>query len=368
MSLKESKRALESVGYRFNEMGQLRSIDEDGPYKFEVKHGDKHYNQAAYENIGKIVDNYIFHLLVEQEGLLQVKVPLECNDKEEDPTSFVFHSPDLPSYEKLLVLIHGSGVVRAGQWSRRLIINHSLESGSQIPYIQHAKQLGYGILVMNSNQNRDTSGRIVRGSETPEAHFNYVWKNIVQPSKVEDVAIVAHSYGGVITINGAAEIKDVAERTFAVAFTDSVHSIQGQISNQQYKRLGPWIKDNIKNWVSSSKPLNEEEYTKHFDCPRVSAGTSVHEETSWKSFGAVWEFIEQKANRETSNLQGNSKAKDKAKEESKPKTKQSKIADYFKKNQHHPSTFKIDDDVAKTDLTSGSDSNDVDMESQKDEL
>ncbi|XDV20269.1 hypothetical protein PO909_025620 [Leuciscus waleckii] len=39
-----------------------------------------------------------------------------------------------------MVLIQGSGVVRAGQWARRLIINEDLNSGTQIPFINRAKE------------------------------------------------------------------------------------------------------------------------------------------------------------------------------------------------------------------------------------
>ena len=42
---------------------------------------------------------------------------IEANDSE--PTTAVFHSPDAFTNEKLVILIHGSGVVRAGQWARR---------------------------------------------------------------------------------------------------------------------------------------------------------------------------------------------------------------------------------------------------------
>lgn len=35
----------------------------------------------------------------------------------------------------------------------RLIINDSLESGTQIPYIKKAKKAGYAVLVMNTNDN-----------------------------------------------------------------------------------------------------------------------------------------------------------------------------------------------------------------------
>jgi len=33
--------------------GELRSINEDKPFVFEVKKGDKRYNQAHYEALGE---------------------------------------------------------------------------------------------------------------------------------------------------------------------------------------------------------------------------------------------------------------------------------------------------------------------------
>lgn len=47
----------------------------------------------------------------------------------------------LTNQDKLLVLIQGSGVVRAGQWARRLIVNQDLDSGTQIPFINKAMQV-----------------------------------------------------------------------------------------------------------------------------------------------------------------------------------------------------------------------------------
>ena len=40
-----------------------------------------------------------------------------------DVKSFVFISKDLEHKSNIVLMIHGSGVVRAGQWARRLIIN-----------------------------------------------------------------------------------------------------------------------------------------------------------------------------------------------------------------------------------------------------
>lgn len=97
------------------------------------------------------------------------KTPIQsciCGDvqvdaEDGDPKSFVFQSSDaLTNEEKLMVLIHGSGVVRAGQWARRLIvfllsvvtistvvlsprliINDCLDSGTQLPFIKKAKEV-----------------------------------------------------------------------------------------------------------------------------------------------------------------------------------------------------------------------------------
>lgn len=102
--------------------------------------------------------------------------------------SFIFVSKDWEEKDKLLILIHGSGVVRAGQWARRyelpvlavsvttiigvisplyllyipsLIINENMEKGTQIPYIKEAKSEGYAVLVMNTNDNR-RNGRSIK--------------------------------------------------------------------------------------------------------------------------------------------------------------------------------------------------------------
>ena len=44
---------------------------------------------------------------------------VQLDAKDGEPESFVFQSPDALSSKKLMVIIHGSGVVRAGQWARR---------------------------------------------------------------------------------------------------------------------------------------------------------------------------------------------------------------------------------------------------------
>ena len=70
-----------------------------------------------------------------------------------DPKTFVFKSDDFESNPNLCVIIHGSGVVRAGQWARRLIMNETLDLGTIMPEVMMVKEKGFAVLVMNTNDN-----------------------------------------------------------------------------------------------------------------------------------------------------------------------------------------------------------------------
>lgn len=161
-------------------------------------------------------------------GLKKIYIP----SPQSPDSSFVFGTKTkFANTEKLLILIHGSGVVRAGQWSRSLIINHSLEHGTQIPYIKRAIELGYDVLITNTNENiRIENGKTIqlKGSESPENHIVSVWKQLIEPvfDSIGSFAIVAHSYGGIVTLHLADKFpRALMNKCFAIGFTDSVHSI-----------------------------------------------------------------------------------------------------------------------------------------------
>ena len=56
---------------------------------------------------------------------------------------------------KALVLIQGTGAVRAGIWARSVCINESLELGSMLPFIDACRDLNIPVLVMNPNLSCD---------------------------------------------------------------------------------------------------------------------------------------------------------------------------------------------------------------------
>lgn len=96
--------------------GQLRKINpEDGtitdiPYEFQVS-SDTRHNQARYEALGDVLTEHVYQMLIDV-GLHKIYIP----SPEIETSSFVFGTKtDFKNTKKLLFLIHGSGVVRAGQ-------------------------------------------------------------------------------------------------------------------------------------------------------------------------------------------------------------------------------------------------------------
>ncbi|XP_020629630.1 protein FAM172A-like [Orbicella faveolata] len=287
---------LEEFGYQFNKDGQLRNIETNEPFKFEVKEGDRAYNQKHYEALGEV------HTMHYTKSFLPLTTLLQVDAKEDEVTSFIFMSDDAMMKDKLMILIHGSGVVRAGQWARRLIINNDLNRGTMLPYIKRASQEGFGVVITNGNENhiKNNKRRIpIRGSESPEKHFVYVWDNFISKAAAQSVVVVAHSYGGIVIVEGLQNCKGIEQRIKAVAFTDSVHSLAHQRAD---KKLVHWMKRNSRNWVSSGLPLDApvSSLFKGADCEMVSAGTNQHELTSHVAFDSIFKFFEERLSQKDS--------------------------------------------------------------------
>ncbi|CDQ74840.1 unnamed protein product [Oncorhynchus mykiss] len=99
------------------------------------------FNEHDYFYFFQIITRYVYQLLETKCNLTKEIVPVDATA--EEPRSFIYLSADAMSNPaKLLVLIQGCGVVRAGQWARRLIINQDLDSGTQIPFITRAQEVG----------------------------------------------------------------------------------------------------------------------------------------------------------------------------------------------------------------------------------
>ncbi|CAG9790772.1 unnamed protein product [Diatraea saccharalis] len=269
--------------------GQLRKLGPDGqpsdePFQFNIS--DEHHEcQAHYEELGNAITNYIYHLLEAELSLIRLPVPI---DAKPGAGTFIFASKSYDHKDILMILINGSGAVRAGQWARSLIINESLDKGTQIPYIRRAIAKDYGVMILNTNDNYEVNGKKIKNSSNAEEHAHYVWETYVAKTKSSSIVIVAHSYGGVVTVTLADQLKTEFERRIkAIVFTDSVHAFSPI-------KMPKFMKEISRNWISSSEPLDTPMKTPEFDCHRVSAGHPKHEMSSCACIDSAFKFIEEK--------------------------------------------------------------------------
>uniref|UniRef100_A0A8C9D534 ARB2 cotranscriptional regulator A n=1 Tax=Panthera leo TaxID=9689 RepID=A0A8C9D534_PANLE len=301
---------LEGFEYAFNEKGQLRHIKTGEPFVFNYREDLHRWNQKRYEALGEIITKYVYELLEKDCNLKKISIPVDATESE--PKSFIFMSEDaLTNPQKLMVLIHGSGVVRAGQWARRLIINEDLDSGTQIPFIKRAMDEGYGVIVLNPNENyievekpkihvpssSDSSDEPAEKRERKDKvsketkkrrDFYEKYRN---PQREKEMMQ--------LYIRMIQREADVKSKVTAVALTDSVHNVWHQEAG---KTIREWMRENCCNWVSSSEPLDTSVESMLPDCPRVSAGTDRHELTSWKSFPSIFKFFTEASEAKTSSL------------------------------------------------------------------
>lgn len=137
--------------YKFNNENKLVNVKTGNGFIFT--------SQTDYEKLCDFVTKKVYNLLCSPPYSLQC-ILLNGENVTNEPTanlpidqSFVFVSKNFDTSDKLVVIIHGTGLVRAGQWSRKLIINESLDSGSQLPYIKRCLDNDWGVLVLNTNDN-----------------------------------------------------------------------------------------------------------------------------------------------------------------------------------------------------------------------
>lgn len=111
------KKSLKDFGYGFNSEGKLRQLDSnsgaltDKEFDFDVT-GSRAENQKHYEALGDAITEYVYELL-DGHGMTRIYLP---DDQPKEKAAFIFSTQaELKDVNKLMIIIHGSGVVRAGQ-------------------------------------------------------------------------------------------------------------------------------------------------------------------------------------------------------------------------------------------------------------
>ncbi|KAL6046977.1 cotranscriptional regulator FAM172A-like [Balamuthia mandrillaris] len=239
----------------------------------------------------------------------------------QEPRCNIFLSKNWQRANRLILFICGMGPARAGQWSRKLCLGDSLQTGSLLPYLERAKNEGYGVAILNPNLNSVPTTPTTKRPEEEEGeeqddkvttasdkvaiphnengfmHMLYVWDNILWPgvNNATKLFIVSHSFGGVHAVALMSDRQSqVLPKLRGVAFTDSVHTT----SDMTPPSVLHFLQRHCKNWVASSSPLDEPvEDPNGCHCPCVSAGHTMHEMTSSTAMDSVFRFFQEQTRR-----------------------------------------------------------------------
>eukprot|EP00697_Spironema_sp_BW2_P011847 gnl/Spiro4/2771_TR1348_c0_g1_i1.p2 gnl/Spiro4/2771_TR1348_c0_g1~~gnl/Spiro4/2771_TR1348_c0_g1_i1.p2 ORF type:complete len:265 (-),score=50.94 gnl/Spiro4/2771_TR1348_c0_g1_i1:232-1026(-) len=234
-------------------------------------------------------------------GFRQLYLPLDCD---EEPRVNILVSPNaLTTTGKVLVLLQGSGDIRAGMWSRQLVLNNSIREGSMIPYIERARNEGYEVVICNPNLNEgkfeesddpDDEPALfpIPENDSPRNHLMYVWNHVLMKAPCSEVYIMAHSFGGQTSFHLIAEARpDDFQRLKRIAFSDSTHQLH-MFRNKLNQQKRDWIARNTLNFVVSALPVGQRlHFTLVEGCCVVSAGTLHHQSTTNCAIDTAFRFF-----------------------------------------------------------------------------
>ena len=314
-----SPSSLADFGYVYNQQGALVQKSNGLPF---VWMGQKHYDK-----LGDAIVEELYRMLEQKYAMSRLQVPFDAVNNE--PTCPIFVSPGFEAKASVMYLCQGSGAVRPGMWARALCINESLQTGSIFRYVDEAYKRGWGVVVVNPNENvklddsvpepapegpngdtmqywlgtadsdwkrfchlRNQKLTPIRGSRSPMEHAHYVYHHLLmrQAPQVRNIFIVAHSFGGRCTTAIVRnETADVAARVRAIAFTDAINDLD-RSDDALVKKI---MQGRCINWVASHAPLDTPERGGRLGCRELSSGHVKHENTSESCRTSVFAYFDQ---------------------------------------------------------------------------
>ena len=281
------------INYKYNNKGELIN-------KKTLKKSQK-LDKEEYELVATYVQYYVEDYLIKKYNLKKLYVP---NDKgsdfskrdNEQAQCKILISQDFHTNPKCLILIHGSGSVKLGQWARSVCINENLYLGTMGPYIDKAKKNNLSVIILNPNERYDffNQEKIIKEFDTMQNHCLYVYKHLIKGNQnIKEIYIVAHSMGGECAIELLVNNKEdlLSRRIKKIAFTDSAHEYK-------YFELGD---DGLeifchisRDYITSTKPVGtflKSYYENTKGVNLFSSGHHRHEYTSGCAISEIFKFF-----------------------------------------------------------------------------
>lgn len=92
-----------------------------------------------------------------------------------------------------------------------------------------------------------------QGSESPEKHFIYVWDKIIMPTAAKHIAIMAHSYGGMVVVDGVCILSYLFNGVCIFALITSIRALGNLLEHWYPAKNDPINRTLSPFWKYSSK-------------------------------------------------------------------------------------------------------------------
>eukprot|EP01127_Copromyxa_protea_P023037 TRINITY_DN8524_c0_g1_i1.p1 TRINITY_DN8524_c0_g1~~TRINITY_DN8524_c0_g1_i1.p1 ORF type:complete len:313 (+),score=55.32 TRINITY_DN8524_c0_g1_i1:42-980(+) len=193
-----------------------------------------------------------------------------------------FCSKDWKTKKQMVLLIQASGKERAGVWSRKLLLSHSIDHGSMLAYVDAIKAHGCSVIIANPNLDNKNSQSL--------EHLVEIYDKYICDSGVESLAILGFGSGGKACVNLLQERLSIMNILKAVAFVHSLHTIDPNTAPE----VVDFLKKSSKNWVPSEKPLNHvvhDPMSFASGCRWVSGGHTESTQCLHTAMGEICKFF-----------------------------------------------------------------------------
>lgn len=112
-TIPEKATKLSDFGYYYDKDGKLKNKETGDDFRF--------VSQIHYEALGDFIVREIQDMMIKDFDMIEIQTP-QGEKYKDSPKNNIFMTKDAMTCDTLLLIIQGSGAVRAGQWARALCI------------------------------------------------------------------------------------------------------------------------------------------------------------------------------------------------------------------------------------------------------
>ncbi|KAG7300042.1 hypothetical protein JYU34_015569 [Plutella xylostella] len=291
---------IKDYGYGFNSLGELRQLDgKKEKYSYDqlrllLSPTDRSYQcrtsvwgpERIRQNFEKAMKKYVKDYVIEKFKYTKLPVPEGSWEK---TGTYALASHKYFLKDTLLVFV----TIDSAIWDDWLL-SQNLYKYSMIPYFQHAKDRGYGVVSMQMWKHwynwNDYSHRVLTGQEYAE----YVWDHYISKSQASAIVIIGHSGASEeVTEMAVKKKEDFKRRVKAVALLGG-SPCSYRNKNPKFPKYYARVTKHWKCDKSLSLGVPLEDDTEKTGINTVSAGTNNYREAPHLCMEAALKFIDKK--------------------------------------------------------------------------